>query len=43
MTTESSNMSRTLREKCPNTALFLVRIFWIDMKYLSVFSPNTGI
>ena len=38
----------TLREKCPNTELFLVRIFphsdWIrrGTKYLSVFSPNAG-
>ena len=37
-----------LREKCPNTELFLIRIFlysdWIrrDLPYLSVFSPNTG-
>ena len=36
------------REKCPNTALFLVPIFlysdWIrrDKENLSVFSPNTG-
>ena len=36
----------TLREKCSNKELFLVRIFphldWIqrDTKYLSVFSPN---
>ena len=42
----------SLREKCPNTELFLVRIFlysdWIrrdtpvSLRYLSVFSPNTG-
>ena len=38
----------TLCEKCPNTELFLVRIFpysdWIrrDTLYLSVFSPNVG-
>ena len=38
----------TLREKCPNTELFLVHIFlysdWIRrfMEYISVFSPNTG-
>ena len=44
---ESSTSS--LREKCPSTELFLVRIFphldWIrrDTKYLSVFSPNVGI
>ena len=37
---------QTLREKCPNTEFFLVRIFphsdWIrrDTLYLSVFSPN---
>ena len=37
-----------LGEKCPNTELFLVRIFphadWIqrDTKYLFVFSPNAG-
>ena len=42
------NTCDTLREKCPNTELFLVRIFphsgWIrrDTKYLSVFSPNAG-
>ena len=41
-------MSKTLREKCPNTEFVLVRIFpysdWIrrDVEYLSVFSPNTG-
>ena len=38
----------TLREKCPNTEFFLVRIFphsqWIprDTPYLCVFSPNAG-
>ena len=38
----------TLREKCPNTELFLTRILphsdWIrrDTSYLSVFSPNAG-
>ena len=38
----------SLREKCPNTEFFLVRIFphsdWIrrDTSYLSVFSPNVG-
>ena len=43
---ESSTSS--LREKCPSTELFLVRIFphsdWIrrDTSYLSVFSPNAG-
>ena len=37
-----------LREKCPNTKFFLVRIFlhsdWIriDTPYLFVFSPNVG-
>ena len=37
-----------LREKCPNTELFVARIFphldWIrrDTMYLSVFSPNAG-
>ena len=37
-----------LREKCPNTEFFWVRIFlhsdWIrrDTPYLSVFSPNVG-
>ena len=37
-----------LREKCPNTELFLVHILphldWIrrDTEYLSVFSPNAG-
>ena len=40
--------ARALREKCPNTEFFLVRIFstsdWIrrDTEYLSVFSPNLG-
>ena len=39
---------QSLREKCPNTDFFLVRIFphsdwiWRDTKYLSVFSPNAG-
>ena len=39
--------TQTLREKCPNTKLFLVLIFlysvWIrrDTEYLSKFSPNT--
>ena len=38
----------SLREKCPNTEIFLVRIFphsdwiWRDAKYLSLFSPNAG-
>ena len=38
----------SLREKCPNTEYFLLRIFshsdwiWRDTKYLSVFSPNAG-
>ena len=38
----------SLREKCPNEELFLVRIFphlnymRRNMKYLSVFSPNAG-
>ena len=37
----------TLREKCPNTEFFLVRILshsdWIrrNTEYLSVFNPNT--
>ena len=41
-------LSGTLREKCPNSEFFLVRIFpysdWIrgDTKYLSVFSPNAA-
>ena len=36
----------SLREKCPNTEFFLVRIFphsdwiWRDTEYLSIFSPN---
>ena len=40
--------SYLLREKCPNTEFFLVRIFppsdWIrrDTEYLSVFSLNAG-
>ena len=39
---------QTLREKCPNTELFLVRIFphsdriRRDTEYLSLFSPNAG-
>ena len=43
-----SQRLHTLREKCPNTEFFLVRIFlhsdWIrkDTSYLSVFSPNAG-
>ena len=38
----------TLREMCPNTEFFLIRIFphsdWIrrDTSYLSIFSPNAG-
>ena len=45
---EVDKLRRTLREKCPNTEFFLVRIFrhsdWIrrDTSYLSVFSPNAG-
>ena len=45
----SLNFSQKLREKCPNTEFFLIRIFphldWIrrDNPYLSVFSPNAGI
>ena len=37
-----------LREKCPNTKLFLVRIFlYLDLiqrfdEQISIFSPNTG-
>ena len=34
-----------LREKCPNTEFFLVRIFpafGLNTEYLSVFSPNAG-
>ena len=44
----TSTVSQTLREICPNTEFFLVRIFphsdWIqrDTPYLSVFSPNVG-
>ena len=43
-----STSDLALREKSPNTELFLVGIFphsdWIqrDTKYLSVFSPNAG-
>ena len=39
---------KALREKCPDTEFFLVRIFlhwdWIrrDMEFLSASSPNTG-
>ena len=39
-------LKHTLREECPNTELFLVRIFlrseWIRREYLSVFTPNMG-
>ena len=37
-------MKYSLREKCPNTELFLVCIFLYSdgIPYLSVFSPNTG-
>ena len=31
----------SLREKCPNTEFFLVRIL-PHLEYLSVFSPNAG-
>ena len=37
-----------LREKCPNTEFYLVRIFpnsdgiLRDAEYISVFNPNTG-
>ena len=40
--------SASLREKCPNTEFFLVRIFphsgliRRDTPYLSIFSPNAG-
>ena len=43
----SNYLNMPLREKCPNTELFLVRIFlysdwiWRDTPYLSVFSSNT--
>ena len=45
---ESRSKELSLREKCPNTEFFLVRIFplsdWIrtDTPYLSVFSPNAA-
>ena len=45
---EWSNHSRTLRENCPDTEFFLIRIFlhsdWIrrDTPYLSIFIPNAG-
>ena len=45
---ETSFHSNALREKCPNTEFFLVRIFphsdWIRRytSYLSAFSPNAG-
>ena len=35
-------VSFTLLEKCPNTEVFLVRIF-PHSDYLSIFSPNAGI
>ena len=44
----ASTLRTLVREKCPNTEFFLVRIFphldWIrrDTSYLSVFSPNAG-
>ena len=44
----SFNIHHTMREKYPNTELFLVRIslysHWIrrDTEYLPVFSPNAG-
>ena len=43
-----SKSNYPLREKCPNTDLFLVRIFlysdliWRDTEYLSAFCQNTG-
>ena len=43
-----ASLNHGLREKCPNTDIFLVRIFphsdWIrrDTEYLSVFGPNAG-
>ena len=43
-----NSVKLTLREKCPNTELFLVRIFphsdqiRRDTKNFSEFSPNTG-
>ena len=43
-----SKSNYPLREKCPHTELFLVRIFlysdliWRDTPYLSVFCQNTG-
>ena len=46
--TDQCSVWMSLCEKCPNTELFLVRIFphseWIrrDTKYLSVFTPNAG-
>ena len=42
----STHQARTLREKCPNTEFFLVRIFPFFLvrifPYLSVFSPKAG-
>ena len=44
--TVSIFLKHTLREKCPNTELFLVSIFlrseWIRREHLSVFTPNMG-
>ena len=44
MESHGYDLGHTLREKCPNADLFLVRIFlyskWI--RKISVFSPNTG-
>ena len=42
------NSKVSLREKCPNTEFFLVRIFLYPdwrrrfTEYISIFSPNTG-
>ena len=38
----SFHVTITLREKCPNMELFLVRIFPYSDSYLSVFSPDAG-
>ena len=48
LTIITKSLSLALREKCPNTEFFLVRIFlyldWIRRftEKISVFSPNTG-
>ena len=48
MSDKNNHITMSIREKCPNTDFFLVRIFPYsdrirrDTPYLSVFSPNVG-